>query len=156
MNEPIVDKKTGEITLKKENVFYSLKPSRTKQSMRSDSDINKIVARGRMVGYLPPPARKPIYADISAVPSSLVEAFNRVSAAQDAFRRLPSELRDHLGHDPKNLFPFLADEKNREVAEKYGLLKPREQKQNETQNETKKPPEKPEPETKSKPPNPSA
>lgn len=144
-----VDQKTGEITVNKENVWFSLKPSRTKQSMRSDSDINKIVARGRLVGFLPPRNREPIYADVSNVPS-YEDAFNRVRLAQEAFRRLPSELRDHLGHNPKNLLPFLADVKNREVAEKYGLLKPREKKQNEIQNETKKPPENLEPEKKQK------
>lgn len=135
MNTPIVDKKTGEVTLAKPNVWYSTRPSRTKQGPRKESDINAIVARGRAVGYLPPAHRQPFYGDISAVPS-YEEAFNRVQAAQEAFRRLPSGLREKLGNNPKNLVPYLKDEKNRGDAEKYGLLKPRE-KQNEKQTQTK-------------------
>lgn len=137
MNTPIINKKTGEITLDKPHAFFSTRPSRTKQAMRKDSDINAIVARGRIVGYLPPINRQPVYGDISAVPS-YEEAFNRVTAAQEAFRRLPSDLREKLSNDPKNLVPFMMDEKNRGDCEKYGLLKKRE-KINETKNEKNTP-----------------
>lgn len=141
MAKQTVNKETGEVSVDKANVLVSFKPSRTKQAMREATDINKIVARGRQVGYLPPMSRPPVYGDVSEVPS-YEEAFNRVVAAQEAFQRLPAQVRDALGHDPKNLVPFLKDEKNREAAEKYGLLKPREKQTNETQNEKINTPEK--------------
>jgi len=137
MNTPIINKKTGEVTLDKPHAWYSTRPSRTKQSMRKETDINTIVARGRAVGYLPPATRQPIYGDVSNVPS-YEEAFNRVTAAQEAFRRLPSGLREKLKNNPQNLVPFIKDENNRADCEKYGLLKKRE-KQNENKNDQKTP-----------------
>lgn len=137
MNTPIVNKKTGEVTLDKPHAFYSTRPSRTKQGPRKESDINAIVARGRVVGYLPPATRQPMYGDISSIPS-YEEAFNRVQAAQEAFRRLPSGLREKLKNNPQNLVSFIKDENNRADCEKYGLLQKRE-KPNETKNEQKPP-----------------
>jgi len=141
MNTPMVDKKTGEVTLAKSHAWFSTRPSRTKQGPRKESDINAIVARGRSVGYLPPAHRQVFYGDISAVPT-YEEAFNRVQAAQEAFRRLPSGLREKLGNNPQNLVPYIRDEKNRGDCEKYGLLKPREkpnEKQTQTKNDIKTP-----------------
>lgn len=137
MKNEKVDTSTGEVTPENPDIWFSNKPSKTKQAPRKETDINHIVARGRERGFIPPTGRQPVYGDVSEIPS-YEEAFNRVTQAQEAFRRLPAALRDHLGHDPKNLVPFLADEKNREVAEKYGLLKPRE-KTNEIKNENKTP-----------------
>lgn len=136
-NKPEVNKTTGEVAITKPNVQVSYLPSRTKQAMRKESDINYIVARSRQVGHLPLPRREPIFGDISNVPS-YVDAFNLVTAATEAFQRLPAALRDQLGHDPKNLFPFLADERNREAAEKFGLLKKRETPKNDDLNNDKK------------------
>lgn len=140
MNKLETDKKTGVQSIPgKPYAKFSTLPSRTKQSFRQEADINHIYKRALANGYLPPSRRQPVYGDVSSIPS-YEESFNRVRAAQDAFMRLPSQLRAKMDNDPKNLLNFLKNPENRELAEKYGLLKKQEKKENESKNKNQTPP----------------
>lgn len=125
-----VNKKTGEITSGDETpaptprkyakVFHL--PSRTKQSFRSEVNINSIVAKAKQVGSLPSPHRPPVFADVASIPS-FETAHNIVQTAKDAFMRLPAYVRERMNNTPENLPAYLTDPKNLQEAIKFGLLK---------------------------------
>lgn len=98
-------------------------PSKCKQSFRESCDINRIVARalsGKAVEYF---NKRPAgYADVSDVPDYRT-ALDRVIEARKVFDGLPAVVRKRFGNDPEEMVQFVRDEKNREEAEKLGLLK---------------------------------
>jgi len=56
--------------------------------------------------------------------SNLQDALNFHQHVTDRFNALPSEIRKAMGNDLKNFEPYLADPKNKETLQKYGLIKP--------------------------------
>lgn len=101
-------------------------PSRVDQSQREQTDINAMVARAQRTGQWPLPqsGRQPVYGDVSNVPSSMLEAFEIVEQASQAFMALPAEIRRSMRNDPANLELWLQDPSNRADAVKHGLLNP--------------------------------
>lgn len=96
---------------------------RTRQEPKDSTDINKIVSaarRGTMPTWIN--RRAPIYADMTEVPKDLTQAYMKIQAAREAFDALPSDVRRDIDHDPLRLPQWLHDPKNREIAEKYGLV----------------------------------
>jgi len=103
------------------------KPSLTKQSFKKECDINVLLSRyhtnsnvdylQQFQGYV-----APRFGDASEVPS-LQESYEKVYAAQTAFASMPAEIRRRFANDPMLLAEFISDEKNRDEAEKLGLLK---------------------------------
>lgn len=76
---------------------------RVDSSMKTESDINVIVARYKKTGLWPAAvqARASLarYGDVSQVPS-YAEMQARVMAARDAFAALPAAVRRQFGNDP--------------------------------------------------------
>lgn len=98
-------------------------PSRTKQSMKAECDINQIVANLRRTGLLSHVnTRAPMYADVSAIPDYL-SALNIVNAAKASFDALPAKVRQRFANDPGQLIGFLQDPANRDEGVALGLLK---------------------------------
>lgn len=94
---------------------------RTQQAHKDDADINVIVRRFGLTGELPENFRMPVSGDFTGV-SDFQTAMQMVVAAQEAFMELPGEMRARFNNDPQQLMSFLEDGKNREEAEKLGLV----------------------------------
>lgn len=98
------------------------KPSRTKQSFRDACDVKKIIERHRSTGRMPVARGQAQFGDFGVIPD-YQEALNVVIRAEQSFAVLPSRVRERFSNDPALLLSFLADDKNREEAEKLGLVK---------------------------------
>jgi len=96
--------------------------SRTKQSFASEADVNAIMRKYASTGVLPPgAAENASYGDFSSV-LEYHEAMNRVRAAEDAFGRLPSRVRDHVGNDPGKFLEMILDPSRSSEVEELGLF----------------------------------
>lgn len=93
-------------------------PSMTHQEFAADADINNIMKR-----Y--------VYSDLPDMPSVVSEFSQMVDyhevmteamRARDAFMLLPGNIRQRFGNNPQELINFLGDERNRDEAEKLGLI----------------------------------
>lgn len=98
-------------------------PSLAVQSERDEVDINTIVRRFGLTGRLPDDVRLPQYGDFTGI-TDYREALHAVMAADEAFMKLPAELRGRFHNDPQAFLVFCSDEKNREELGRLGLLKP--------------------------------
>lgn len=95
-----------------------------KQEFRKQCDILHIMDRALKTGELPDMSHQPVFADVSEV-GDLGDAMRRVDAARDAFAGLPAAARARFKNDPDEMIQFLWDSKNREEAEKLGLIQAR-------------------------------
>lgn len=97
----------------------------TQQHFKQECDVNEIVRRYVQTGDSSLlEGSTPVYADVSEIPSDLVAAYDAVGQAEDAFMRLPSEVRKSLDNDPVRLVHWLEDPSNKGVAVKFGLMNP--------------------------------
>lgn len=96
-------------------------PSRTKVSFAGEADINNIMRRYAKTGALPVSAVRPRYLDSSAV-EDYFQAQLVLKEAEKALQRLPAAVRSRFGSNPEALLRFVGDEKNKEEAQKLGLL----------------------------------
>lgn len=95
---------------------------RTKQSMKTECDINYIMKVWHKTGeftHINTVAGN--YGDFSSADTYL-EALEKVNQAQVDFDALPAEARKRLDHNPANLARFLADPENHNEAVELGLL----------------------------------
>lgn len=95
-------------------------PHPVKQEFAKDVNINNIIGKMKK-GISPPPwmtAATPRYGDFTGGPQSLMEAFDVVQRAEEAFASLPLEFRREIDHDPRNIANA-----PRELFERFGLLK---------------------------------
>lgn len=97
----------------------------TKQSFKDECDMNNIVSRINKTGFIPLEAadslRRQVYADASAAPASLEDAYAVVNRADAAFSSLPARLRERFG-GPVGLLSFLEDPENLTEAINLGLV----------------------------------
>lgn len=101
--------------------------SRARQSMRDETDINRIVERFGLTGKLPDVKQlQPLYGDFTSV-TDFHTAANMVIEADLAFEKLPPAVRARFHNDPGALIDFVADPGNRGEAEKLGLVPKRPQ-----------------------------
>jgi phage internal scaffolding protein len=97
--------------------------SRTKQSFRTECNINKIMEKHQRTGLINHLSTKsPLYGDFSEM-NDYHTSYNRVLDAQKEFLTLPSRLRKRFDNDAGKLMNFLHDPKNLDEAIKLGLLK---------------------------------
>ena len=98
------------------------KPSKTQQQYKEQCDVNNILAKYQKTGQVTHIAKtKGNYIDLTGV-QSYQESMNTIIKAQNAFMQLPATVRKELGNDPQQLITLLSDEKQKEKAEKLGLL----------------------------------
>jgi len=100
--------------------------TRTDQSFKDSQNVNSIMRRYSQLGYRYenlPEVAKGTYGDFTKV-KDYKSAMETSIKVQDAFMQLPSEVRKRFYNDPQKLNEFMADPKNRQEAEKIGLLKP--------------------------------
>lgn len=95
--------------------------SLAKQSFAEEVDINTIVKRFHLTGELPDGISVPDYGDFSDV-TDFHSAMNVVAKAKEGFETLPAVLRSKFHNDPAEFMEFVSDDKNREEAEKIGLV----------------------------------
>ena len=94
----------------------------TKQSMRDETDINRIVQQYSRTGLLSHlMSLEPTYADVSG--NDFMESMLLVRQAQEAFDELPAELRARFSNDPAMFLDFVGDPRNDEEAVRLGLKK---------------------------------
>jgi len=96
-------------------------PSRTKQSMSKDCDINQILKQYKQTGQLPDLIKtNPQYGDFSS-PLDYQESLNQVLLAQEQFAALPSHVRSRFANDPVQFLAFATNEANAEELIRLGL-----------------------------------
>lgn len=96
-----------------------------KQSFRDETNINNIMKRYQNTGIIEHVQKvQGSYGDFSNVQEYQL-SLNQVIEAQEAFEQLPAQIRKRFNNDPAHLMSFLEDDKNREEAEKLGLVTPK-------------------------------
>lgn len=94
----------------------------TKQSMRDECDINKIVKQWDRDGApIHTAANPPTYGDFDTS-MEYQDAMNQLMVADQAFMALPSRTRARVDNDPAKLIDFLADPDNLDEARSLGLV----------------------------------
>lgn len=94
---------------------------RTKQSFRSECDINAIVKRWQSTGVLEHlNQREARYGNFENVHDYL-EALSRVREAQSDFDALPATLRQTCGNDPAEFVAFINNAENADELREIGL-----------------------------------
>lgn len=97
-------------------------PTLTKQSMKDECNINKIVDKYQRIGVVEHVnENQHFFADVTDV--DFQASLNLVQSAQEAFDGLPSELRKRFANDPALLLEFLGDPSNHDEAVKLGLIR---------------------------------
>lgn len=97
-------------------------PSRTKQGMKDECDINGIMKRFERTGLITHNAKREAYFDdVSAVPD-FATAIETVRKAEDMFMSLPAKVRREFENDPAAYVAFCADPANREKMVELGLI----------------------------------
>lgn len=108
------------------NLQASAKPSKpraAKQSMASECDVNKIVARSYRLGAIPQARTEPPqFVDLAGIPE-FHDSITRVTRAKQAFDLLPSQVRKACGNTIEGYVKLVTDPKRREEAESLGLIK---------------------------------
>lgn len=97
--------------------------SMTKQEFGKEADINFIVARARVRGFMTDPARASgamSFGDFTTVPDYMTQQ-NRLAGLREDFQRLPSKVRLRFDNNPALLIEFLHDPKNSDEAIELGL-----------------------------------
>lgn len=99
-------------------------PGSTRQSMRDEVDINKIVGRFMKTGQLSHLERRSkLFADVSDI-GDYRECLERVQTVKDAFfKEVPAKIRERFGHNPALFLDFIADPRNAEEMVTMGLRK---------------------------------
>lgn len=97
--------------------------SRTKQSMRDETDINNVIKRFTRSGLLTYVNEKsPVYLDVSGM-SDYRTALDHVREADKFFAGLPSKIRTRFNNDAAQFLDFMSDDRNEAEARELGLAK---------------------------------
>lgn len=103
------------------------KPSRTKQSMAAECDINNIMSKYNKTGLVSHVnEHKGQYGDATGV--DFQHAQNMIIEATETFASLPANLRKEFDNDPSQFLAFVSDDNNIDAMRELGLL-PEEPKQ---------------------------
>lgn len=93
----------------------------TQQHMGEETNINNIMDKYRKTGTLPVATGKPLFGDFSNG-MEFADAQMNIIRAQEEFDELPANIRSKFNNNPADLLDFVADEENRDEAEKLGLI----------------------------------
>lgn len=94
--------------------------SHVQQQFVRECDINNILKRYRATGLMRQLPGQPRYGDFSDIPD-YQDALNTVIRAEEAFGRLPSDLRTRFDNDPQKFLDFVHDPANQEELYELGL-----------------------------------
>lgn len=97
--------------------------SLAKQSFAEETDINTIVRRFNITGELPHNIRMPTYGDFTGI-ADFHQAVNAIALANEAFDRMPADIRARFHNEPAEFVAFCSDPNNRPEAVKMGLVPP--------------------------------
>lgn len=106
-----------------ESSLFCRDPSLTDQSFQEEADLNFLLRKFGLGMQMPENFSMPEFADFREFTYDYQSAMNMVIDADKSFMTLPADVRRRFGNDPQMLLEFLADEGNRDEAEKLGLLK---------------------------------
>lgn len=95
-------------------------PTRTQQQFKEECDINVILKRFGVTGHLPLMAVQPVQGDFTGV-EDYQSMLNTLMAADDNFMRLPSDVREKFGQDPRKFVDFCVDPANIDAVREMGL-----------------------------------
>lgn len=96
-------------------------PTLTKQSMKDECDINRIISKYSKIGVIEHINRNQAsFGDVTDL--DFQQSLHLVQSAQDAFDELPSQIRQRFNNDPSQLLAFLQDKNNLEEAISLGLV----------------------------------
>lgn len=93
------------------------------QSAEEESNINTIVRKFGLTGELPGQVAMPKSGEFHDIPD-FHTAMNLIRTTQEAFLRVPAEVRARFGNDPQAFMHFVEDNANRDEARRLGLLNP--------------------------------
>jgi len=105
---------------------FFTKPSRAQQHHANDVNINMIMAKARKGLPVLQDTRQAFFGNFANMPTFL-ECNNAAVRLKEEFMRLPAKLRKEFDNDPAALVEFIQDDKNREQAEKLGILEKKEE-----------------------------
>jgi hypothetical protein len=94
-------------------------PSLTQQHYKDKTDINKIMEKVRKKGIMPP-AGELMVADFSEIPD-LHTMLQKTRKVNDAFMRLPPEVRNNFRNDPERFIKYMSDPEKKDEQIKLGL-----------------------------------
>lgn len=87
-------------------------PSRTKQSFKDETDINKLLVKAQKTGSLAHLVKHGAeYGDFTDMPD-LLEAHARLARGQEIFDELPAEVKRDFAQSPQEFFAFVNDPLN--------------------------------------------
>lgn len=93
-------------------------PSRTKQSFKDSTDINKILAKAQKAGSLSHLQKHgAFYGDFAEAPADIFEARAQLDRGAEIFSELPSEIRKEFKNEPLEFFSFVNDPANKDRLE---------------------------------------
>lgn len=101
-------------------------PSLTQQQFAKDCDMNHIIDRFSKTGDFIVPIRQGSYVDTTVLPQDHMAAMQKVIQAREAYEALDPKIRSRF-KTPQDMLNFVHDVKNKEEAERLGLLKPKEE-----------------------------
>lgn len=103
--------------------LHCLDVSKTVQSATEEADINTIVRRFNLTGQLPTDLRAPVYGDFTGI-GDFKSALNAVLQAEEAFMKMPAEVRSRFDNDAGLFVDFCSNPANVDEAVKLGLVIP--------------------------------
>lgn len=97
-------------------------PQLTDQSMAKSTEINNILKMYSSQNINPAqPIDPSLFRDNTNIPS-IIDAYNIVNKAQEAFYALPADVRKLMDNDPSKLEDFILDPENKDLLIKRGVL----------------------------------
>lgn len=104
-----------------------LDPSRTKQAMRDECNINFIMQKYQRTGAVTHLNRyQGEYGEFPDLTLDFQEAMNALNDAQEMFETIPSSIRKRFNNDPGEFLTFVADPDNHAEMVNLGLANKRE------------------------------
>ena len=98
-------------------------PSRTKQNLKDNADVNKIIKRYNKTGVLPNMNKlEAMYGEITS--QDLQDALNKVDASYEAFAEVPSEIRAKFNNDAGRFIDYATNPDNLKQMQQWQLAPP--------------------------------
>ncbi len=95
-------------------------PSKTKQSLADNANVNKIIKKYNKTGVIPNMnALEAVYGEITS--QDLQDAIHKVDSSYEAFMQVPSEIRAKFNNDAGSFIDYATNPDNINEMRQYGL-----------------------------------